>query len=179
MEKSLNDQGFASVGKVAEISRDSIQCKVDRQLSMRLCLIWTIFVTGGSLTSEGNWEIEAGLDSKQIYGAYDLFRKAIETHRSPVRDSCRCSPLAEGHIFRLSSLSLSKRSLQQQRMFVHDFNIWKQFETSRYCSFLRDFTQQQTVIISGRRCAKIKLMSSNMEQPQRMKLRMEVGNFAL
>ncbi|GKB91310.1 hypothetical protein Tco_0963582, partial [Tanacetum coccineum] len=28
-------------------------------------------------------------------------------------------PLAEGHIFRLSSLSLSKRSLQQQRMFVH------------------------------------------------------------
>nr|GEZ88728.1 reverse transcriptase domain-containing protein [Tanacetum cinerariifolium] len=28
-------------------------------------------------------------------------------------------PLAEGHIFRLSSLRLSKRSLQQQRMFVH------------------------------------------------------------
>ncbi|GJW31578.1 hypothetical protein Tco_0051610 [Tanacetum coccineum] len=28
-------------------------------------------------------------------------------------------PLAEGHIFRLSSFSLSKRSLQQQRMFVH------------------------------------------------------------
>ncbi|GKA99604.1 hypothetical protein Tco_0827598, partial [Tanacetum coccineum] len=27
-------------------------------------------------------------------------------------------PLAEGHIFRLSSLSLSKRSLQQQRMFI-------------------------------------------------------------